>query len=271
MTLRLNAAEARQIVAVLSTSISEGAENKDLWSREFELLEERYIELAGNAQIELNELLWRESTDLRTRFLDRGEVLSYRDQDSDAFGIALEELMSSELHRVLNGLQPALLHDAGFWRYLALFPFRWFLMEREAPLQVQDYGGTEINRDKWLLIRAFQWGRKCYQSGEIPPYAHATAARMVKRELGATAGYVIDFYHSHIVRHRWADNSRIVHEFIGASSRVPYVNDYSQDKRQVNEFSKRVNRVVSNLSLLAMLPSEVQDVMEREKIAVLET
>jgi hypothetical protein len=270
MTLRLNVAQAREIEALLSTAISSGVDYQELSQREFNGLESSYIDMSDTKEAELNESLWNQSMNLRNRLLDQGEVQKYRAQDSDAFGIALEELMSSELHRIINHLPSERLHDAGFWRYLALFPFRWYLIEREAPLQAQDYGGTETNRDKWLLIRTFQWGRKCYQPGEIPPYTDATAARRVKRELGVTVGYVIDFYHSHIVRHRWADNSQIAHEFISACSREPYVNDFSQERREVNEFSKRVNRVVSNLSLLTMSSEEVKGVMEGEKKAVLE-
>jgi hypothetical protein len=271
MPLRLNVAQARQIEGELKRSMAAGTDNKHLSERSFEQLEETYLHLTDVLQVELNETLWNESVDLRTRFIDRGEVMKYKAQDSDALGIALEELMSSELHRVLNHLPSELLHDAGFWRYLALFPFRWFVIEREPELKFQDYGGTDANRDKWLLIRAFQWGRKCYQAGDVPPYENATSARMVKRELKVSAGRIVDFYHSHIVRHRWADSAEVVHEFISATSRKPFINDYSQENRQVNELSKRVNRVVSNLSLLTMSTAEVKAIMEREKMAVLES
>jgi len=271
MSMRLEVGAARAVASRLLEARESGIGFEVLIDRNFGSLEDEFLEIGAGLEASLHEQIWERSEDLRVALLDRGQALSYKGQDSDSLDVALEELMSSEVHHLLDPLESDLLHDAGFWRYLALFPFRWYLLTREPELKYQDFGGTDSNRDKWLMVRTYQWGRKCYQEGEAPPYQDAISARSTKRILGAPSGRIIDFYHSHIVRHRWADNSRIAHAFIQATAREPYVNDFSQQNRQVNEFSKRVNRVVSNLSVLTMSDQELFQVMESEKLRVLET
>ena len=75
------------------------------------------------------------------------------DDDLVQFEIAIAPLVYKAIQKI--GLDCR--EDEDFWRYLALFPFRWYLIAREPELQPQDYGGlkekSEINDDDEEVIK----------------------------------------------------------------------------------------------------------------------
>ena len=106
----------------------------------------------------------------------------------------LEARMAGPLHQVLKGLDPMVLSDKGFWRYLALDSFLWYLRAREPELQIQDYGGKDSNFKAQLLFRTFLWGKIAFDpSNTAEPYCLAT-------KVGELGGAEIDVWHSHMLR-----------------------------------------------------------------------
>ena len=61
------------------------------------------------------------------------------DADLVQFEIAIAPMVYKAIHKISLDCR----EDEDFWRYLALFPFRWYLIAREPELQPQDYGGLK--------------------------------------------------------------------------------------------------------------------------------
>lgn len=235
-------------------------------ARDFLGLETR-VTYAEGASID-EDALYEASELIRSELLDDGILEAYMGSTGKRADPSeyLEELMAERIHRFLDQLPPVVLQDARFWRYLGLFPFRWYLLIREPELQVQDYGGSNAGRDKWLMIRTYQWGRKCHSESDVEPYAGVYAVREVRRAAGATEGMVIDFYHSHIVRPRWADTQSVALGFIGAVTESPPLIDVNPEPTQpVRTFARRVSRLSGNVCLPFLGTDDLHSLLMRER------
>lgn len=185
-------------------------------------------------------------------------------------GEYLEELMAEHLHKSLENLDSRALHDPGFWRFLALFPYRWYLLEREPQMSATDYGGCEGSKSYWLLIRTFIIGRKSRRIGKSDEYLNSRVYRDARRIKGMSDGRVIDFYHSHIVRKRWHDNVEISNSFIESCTSAPEALDEGEgDGRHANEFSKSVRRLTPNFLFAALPANELRTRFDSEKKKIL--
>ena len=180
-------------------------------------------------------------------------------------GECLEELLAPRLFALLDSMPNEALHDPRFWRYLALFPFRWALCAREPELQDSDFGGINGKRNYWFLVRAYQWGRKCAEK-DGATLAHQV--RSTRRAHKLSDGYVIDFFHSWIVRSRWCDMSHVSKAFINSATSPKEVFDASKD-RQVSKLATRVGQINNNICLNALTQDEAQKIIDLEKIKVL--
>jgi hypothetical protein len=124
----------------------------------------------------------------------------------------LESSMAGPIHEVLSTLDLSILQDGDFWRYLALFPFRWYLVARKPKLAPVDFGGRTAKRDdegqivgyrasslrSQLLMTTYLWGACAHDespggTGWDDAYARATA-------LDPKTISVVDFWHSHMIR-----------------------------------------------------------------------
>jgi len=116
----------------------------------------------------------------------------------------LEARMAGPVHAALKDLDPIVLSDQGFWRYLALGPLLWYLRAREPELQAQDYGGgwrtntagkqVRTPFRSQLVFRTFLWGKIAFDpSDPADPYWLATI-------VGEKGGSEIDIWHSHLIR-----------------------------------------------------------------------
>jgi len=183
-------------------------------------------------------------------------------------GEYVEELLAPRLYALLDSLPTEALHDPRFWRYLALFPFRWAMFMREPEFKDDDFGGTNSKRNYWLLVRAYQWGRKCAAAG-LPTAAHDV--RSARRKNGLSEGYVIDAHHSHIVRPRWCDTSTVARAFIKSITEPNELFDTgsTEDSRPVAALAKRIAQVNNNICLNALSSDEVKNVIDIEKNKVL--
>jgi len=170
-----------------------------------------------------------------------------------AQGYKLEAEMASEVHKALSLLDRDLLEDEDFWRYLALFPFRWYLLAREPELQPQDFGGVSVKvtddgktlRSKKSLItqliyRTFLWGKIACDSDSRDPYLRATVFEKI-------GGPSIDIWHSHLVRTQLGQLGKMPHAFIDSITESGLKPDRMKDPARDQE--KLLARVKHNVLL----------------------
>ena len=212
--------------------------------------------------------LYNESQQILEELLDGGVLDAYMAGavgKASSSGEYLEELLAPRVYALLDSFPNEALHDPRFWRYLALFPFRWALLAREPELQDSDFGGINGKRNYWLLVRAYQWGRKS-ADGDGATLAHQV--RLARRANKLSDGYVIDFFHSWIVRSRWCDMNHVAKAFINSANSPKEVFDYSDD-RQVSKLATRVGQINNNICLNALTEQEAQAIINAEKSKVL--
>jgi hypothetical protein len=162
----------------------------------------------------------------------------------------LEQEHAEFLHKRLRDFPAEALQDPGFWRYLALFPFRLFLTVREEDLKPIRYGGgSGSSKSKWLLPRTFIWGRKCYEA-ESDSYDLVRKMMQLREENGYSRGTVIDFYHSHVVRPAWSSDTSVAQQFLTAvfSGDLLFDKDNSAN-RPTNRMGSAIARLSNNVLL----------------------
>ncbi len=189
----------------------------------------------------------------------------------------LEAFMASRLHSVLRGLPMDLLQEIGFWRYLALFPYRWYLQLREGgptglDIKPQDYGGTKIDEGgrrsnttpKYqLILRTFLWGKAACdeKDSNVDPYRRATI-------VNETGGAVTDVWHSHIVRIQLGQLGRLPHAFLDSICDTPTANS-SKKKGGARSVEKRLTRMKHTVLFDLYELDEARKLTDHEKSIVL--
>ena len=191
-----------------------------------------------------------------------------------AEGYLLEARMAGPLHESVSKLGVDMLQDEDFWRYLALFPFRWFLVAREPELHPQDFGGirkttiekedgtSEIQEGKpiWiyqLLYRTFLWGKIAFEKGNPGHYDRATV-------IGELGGPSIDIWHSHMIRTQLGQLGSMPHSLIDVL--VTEVSKPSEMKDPARETAKLIARLKHNV-LLDVYEKKDSDVLVSEKLS----
>lgn len=170
-----------------------------------------------------------------------------------AQGYKLEAEMASEVHKDLSLLDMDLLEDEDFWRYLALFPFRWYLLAREPELQPQDFGGVSVSVDEegkvsrskkslitQLIYRTFLWGKIAFDPDSRDSYIRATVFERIN-------GPSIDIWHSHLVRTQLGQLGKMPHAFIDSITESGLKPDRMKDPARDQE--KLLARVKHNILL----------------------
>ena len=182
----------------------------------------------------------------------------------------LEASMAGPIHSVLSQLEVEILQDGDFWRYLALFPFRWFLLARESDLKPQDFGGlsekrrdgelvgfSKTNMKYQLLLRTYLWGKSAFDdhdllAGPAEVYRRATSILSVE---GLSS---IDIWHSHIVRVQIGHLGAIPHAFVDASAEWPLTTN------QARQLEILLTRVKHNVLLDAQNYEEARALVESQ-------
>lgn len=191
-----------------------------------------------------------------------------RDEKADLY--LLEAFMASRVHRALRDLPIDLLQDFGLWRYLGLFPYRWYMQLREGgpsqlDLKPQDYGGTSLQDEETgkraqasstyhLILRTFLWGKVAYDEHEEDPYRRATI-------VNHTGGAVTDVWHSHIVRIQLGQLGRLPHAFLDSICDEPRANTI-QPARDVE---KRLTRMKHTVLFDVYDLEEARSIVDRQK------
>lgn len=224
----------------------------------------------GESLVETSiEDLYSQAEAIRQNFTKKSLVANRKTgaiKEATTRGEYLEELMAEHLHKTLEPLDPRALHDPGFWRFLALFPYRWYLLEREPEMKSHDFGGKEGSKHLWLLIRTFIIGRKSKTPGEPDEYLHTRAYRDARRRRRLSDGMWIDFYHSQIVRKRWHDCVAVSNAFIDSCVTAPEALDEDlKSKRYADSLAQRLKRLSPNILFSALSPAELRILINDEK------
>lgn len=182
----------------------------------------------------------------------------------------LEGLMAVALHSTLSHLGMDMLEDEDFWRYLAAFPLRWFLLAREPELQPQDYGGTKLTivegeelprksktlMANQLIFRTFIWGKIAVDelTGD---YSRATV-------IDEHNGPSIDIWHSHMIRTQLGQLGRFPHAFIDVI--VSDIDDGEKMKEPARKVEKLLARVKHGV-LFDVYGYQDAETLTREQLA----
>ena len=168
----------------------------------------------------------------------------------------LEAQMASRMHATVSELDMACLQDPDFWRYLALFPLRWFLLAREPQLKPQAFGGVNITPGEagsvlsqgtsmktQTVLRTYLWGKCAFDQndkigGAGVYYRRATAIN------GKNQPSTIDVWHSHMIRTQIGQMGHVPQAFIDLLAERG--NASTDDAR---ELAKLINRMKHNVLL----------------------
>lgn len=143
---------------------------------------------------------------------------------------SFEGRFSGAVHRALRDLPIEALDDPGFWRYLSLANFWWFIAEREAPA---------IGRGN--VMTYVDGGKECV------PFRMFLRAQSVRDgddyELAGILPKSADFWRSHVLRVRTGTAPPLTRSFARLQA----------DKRMVSDdlrpFARGINRLWTNVVL----------------------
>ena len=143
-----------------------------------------------------------------------------------------EGQLAEVVHSQLVGFPPEVLEDEGFWRYLALKEFWWFIEWREAgPIErgnIATYVDGHLSAES-IPVRLFLRGQSVCLDGD---YHWAS-------ELKQSA----DFWRSHVLRVRVGSAPHLVRALVELRLRHPMT------AHQMRELARLVNRTWSNVAL----------------------
>lgn len=152
-----------------------------------------------------------------------------------------EGKLAIRLHQALNGVHPAVLDDAGFWRYLALCYF-WDVIRWREP---KAFNGPETSEKALTYVDA----TKPAESVLTRMYLRAIAIGMNQAEPsdGGQLAYALpeatDFWRSHVIRVRTGTAPPLVRAFVRRQERE------RMSTAPLREFAKAINRTWTNVAL----------------------
>jgi hypothetical protein len=143
-----------------------------------------------------------------------------------------EGRLAAEVHAKLTDFNPEVLDDEGFWRYLAVSRFWWFIAWREAgPIRrgnLATYVDGHLPAES-IPLRLFIRGQSVYDDGD---YSRAWA-------LERSA----DFWRSHVLRVRAGSTPHLTRALVDLQLRHRMTTD------EMRRFARLVNRTWTNVVL----------------------
>lgn len=141
---------------------------------------------------------------------------------------AFEGRFAGEVHRTLRDVPIEALDDPGFWRFLSLVDFWWFVAVREAPA---------IERGN--VMTYVDGGKECV------PFRMFLRAQAIREEddysLAEALPKAADFWRSHILRVKTGTAPPLARSFVRFQVEKAMVSD------EVRPFARRINRLWSNI------------------------
>jgi hypothetical protein len=188
------------------------------------------------------------------------------DDDLVQFEIAIAPMVYSAIQKISLDCR----EDEDFWRYLALFPFRWYLIAREPELQPQDYGGlkekSEISEDGEEVIKIsnssmiYQLIYRTYLIGKAIEDGSDSKEPFARANAIPRGGPLTDIWQSHIIRVTIGRIGFVRHAFIDRVKTEPVA------KSQMLDFARslasRLTRMRNNVVLDLHSKSEIDAVVK---------
>ena len=175
--------------------------------------------------------------------------------------VELEVQFAEKVFKSLEKTNLDCLEDEDFWRYLALIPYRWYLLVREPELKPQDYGGlstepvldrsgkpeldenqvpktrlVKSNMINQLLYRTYLIGKAIEDKSSSTPFERAGAI--------AKKGPITDVWQSHTIRVEIGRIGVLRHAFV---DRVR--TEKKKQKEFARELAKLLTRLTNNILL----------------------
>jgi hypothetical protein len=179
----------------------------------------------------------------------------------------LEIQIAGPLYELIRKLPIDLREDEDFWRYLALFPLRWYLLAREPELQPQDYGGLHGRETSsagspedpdqviantamqyQLIYRTYLIGKAMWDASQPDPFSRRASIK--------PDGPVTDVWQSHIVRVQIGRIGEVAHSLVDRVSSQPT----AEQLKYARDLAKSLTRLKNNISL------DVKDKTETDQI-----
>jgi hypothetical protein len=198
------------------------------------------------------------------------ELLTKAGKVTDDDLVQFEIEIAPMVYKAIQKMSLDCREDEDFWRYLALFPFRWYLIAREPELQPQDYGGLkekiEINSDGeeevktpkpsmvyQLIYRTYLIGKAIEDESDVKePYARAMAI--------PRGGPLTDIWQSHVIRVTIGRIGIVRHAFIDRVKTEPVAK--SQMLNFARSLASRLTRMRNNVALDMHSKSEIDAVVK---------
>lgn len=184
--------------------------------------------------------------------------------------LRMEEDFAEHFIEQMELVGDGVLQDPDFWRYLALFPYRLYVFQREGSFTPNSYGG-DGNKAlvRWTLIRGMLWGLRTVDPEQVDEERFwATYAYKDARE---KAGFekiedtVPDFYISQIIRRRWSFNKDAYLGYIAAVIEPPVaIDEKGRDNTQF--LGSRLGRLSENVYLPSLSREEIKSLVSSEKV-----
>ena len=141
---------------------------------------------------------------------------------------AFEGRFAGDVHRTLRDLPIEALDDPGFWRFLSLLDFWWFVAIREAPA---------IGRGN--VMTYVDGGKECV------PFRMFLRAQAIRQDddysLAGALPKAADFWRSHVLRVKTGTAPSLARGFARLQVEKAMVSD------DIRPFARRINRLWSNV------------------------
>ena len=150
------------------------------------------------------------------------------DDGKDWDNEAIEAIFSGHVHHAMRDLPVVALDDPGFWRYLSISDFWWFIARREAKAIKNGNAMTYVDG-----------GREC-----VPFRMYLRGQAIRSGDDYSLAGAIpnsTDFWRSHIVRVKTGTAPPLARAFAQLQAEQRMVSD------DVRPFAKKVNRLWTNI------------------------
>jgi len=187
---------------------------------------------------------------------------------------------AGQIYEIIESCHIDLREDKDFWRYLALFPFRWYLLAREAKdgkFKPQDFGGltvvsqkkdprnpdyvvkkTEAAFQTHLIYRTYLIGKAMYdEENAVDPFARRSAI-----DLGDP---VTDIWQSHIIRVKMGRIGKVAHAFVDKVSSYKPPIDMKESARKL---ASGVTRIKNNVLYDEHSKTEIDKLMNEHESLV---
>ena len=187
---------------------------------------------------------------------------------------------AGQIYEIIESCHIDLREDKDFWRYLALFPFRWYLLAREAQegkFKPQDFGGLtqvlskenppapdskpkkiEAAFQGHLIYRTYLIGKAMYdKENAVDPFVRRGAL-----DLGDP---LTDIWQSHIARVKSGRIGKLAHAFVDKVSSYKPPIDMKESARKL---AKGVTRIKNNVLYDEHSKIEIDKLMNEQESLV---